>query len=95
MPRSVESSSVFCNLPSVAATLRQAETARMPLNLRYTETASVPVEFEGITPDRVHDKSLAEIERMEILHGNRKVPLAELFAVSGDLVNGRSTSKAT
>jgi formylmethanofuran dehydrogenase subunit C len=61
----------------------------MPLILRYTETTSVPVEVEGITPDRVRGKSVAEIERLEIFHGNRKVPLAELFAVSGDPADDR------
>ena len=61
----------------------------MPLTLRYTETTSVPIEVEGITPDRLRDKSLAEIERLEIYHGNRKVSLAELFAVSGDPADGR------
>ena len=28
--------------------------------------------------------TLAEIERFEIFHGNRKIPLAEFFSVSGD-----------
>lgn len=56
----------------------------MALTLRYSGQTSVPVEIEGITPDGVRDKPLAEIERLEIFHGNRKLPLAEMFAVSGD-----------
>lgn len=56
----------------------------MPLRLTYNAETSVPVEIEGLTPDWAHDKSLAEIERFEIFHGNRKLPLAEMFRVSGD-----------
>jgi len=56
----------------------------MPLRLTYHAETSVPVEIEGFTPDWAHDKSLAEIERFEIFHGNRKIPLAEMFRVAGD-----------
>jgi formylmethanofuran dehydrogenase subunit C len=56
----------------------------MPLRLSYRGTTSVPVEVEGLTPDWACDKSLAEIERFEIFHGNRKIPLAEMFSVTGD-----------
>ena len=56
----------------------------MTLRLQYKQTSSVPVEVEGITPDRLREKSLAEIEQMEIYHGNEQLPLAELFTVSGD-----------
>jgi formylmethanofuran dehydrogenase subunit C len=61
----------------------------MPLTLRYSESSSVPIEVAGITPDRVHNHSLAEIERLEIHHGNRKVSLAEFFAISGDPADRR------
>jgi formylmethanofuran dehydrogenase subunit C len=56
----------------------------MALRLVYHGQTSVPVEIEGLTPDWACDKSLAEIERFEIFHGNRKIPLAEMFAVTGD-----------
>lgn len=56
----------------------------MPLRLTYHGRTSVPVEIEGFTPDWACDKSLGEIERFEIFHGNRKIPLAEMFAVAGD-----------
>jgi formylmethanofuran dehydrogenase subunit C len=56
----------------------------MPLTLRLRASSSVPLEVEGITPDSVRGKSLAEIERLEIFQGNVKLPLAEFFAVSGD-----------
>ncbi len=56
----------------------------MPLKLSYHGETQVPVEIEGLTPDWACDKSLAEIERFEIFHGNRKIPLAEMFRVTGD-----------
>lgn len=56
----------------------------MSLKLTYRAETPIPVEIEGLTPDWACDKSLPEIERFEIFHGNRKVALAELFTVSGD-----------
>lgn len=61
----------------------------MTLRLTYRAETTIPVEIEGFTPDWARDKSLAEIERFEIFHGNRKLPLAELFAVSGDPADER------
>lgn len=61
----------------------------MPLTLRYEGKTAIPVEVEGVIPDRLRGMSLAEIEHLEIFHGNRRVPLAELFAVSGDPADGR------
>ena len=59
------------------------------LKLTYQGETSVPVEIEGLTPGIVRGKSLAEIERFEIFHGNRKLPLAEFFAISGDPADAR------
>jgi formylmethanofuran dehydrogenase subunit C len=56
----------------------------MPLRLTYFAETASPVEIEGFTPDWAHDKSLAEIERFEVYHGNQKLPMAEMFRVSGD-----------
>jgi formylmethanofuran dehydrogenase subunit C len=61
----------------------------MSIKLTYRAETSVPVEIEGLTPDWACDKSLGEIERFEIFHGNRKIPLAEMFAVSGNPVDKR------
>jgi formylmethanofuran dehydrogenase subunit C len=61
----------------------------MPLTLTYRGDTPIPVEIEGLTPDWAADKPLAEIERFEIFHGNRKLPLAEMFAVSGDAADKR------
>lgn len=60
----------------------------MPLTLEYTPCDCVPVEVEGLTPDVSREKSLAELERFEIFQGNRRLPLAELFRVSGDPSDG-------
>lgn len=56
----------------------------MPLSLQYRGQTSVPVEIEGLTPDAMREKSLAEIERFEIFHGNEKLPLAEMFKIGGN-----------
>jgi formylmethanofuran dehydrogenase subunit C len=61
----------------------------MSLTLTYHARTSVPVEIEGIVPDRLRDRSLAEIEGTEVYHGNAKRALAELFAVKGDPTDGR------
>jgi formylmethanofuran dehydrogenase subunit C len=61
----------------------------MSLSLRYHAKTSVPVEIEGVIPDRVRTQSLAEIEKLEIQHGNERLPLAELFTVTGDPSDGR------
>lgn len=56
----------------------------MALRLTYFGDTKVPVEVEGLTPDWARDKTPEEIERFEIFDGNRKIPLAEMFRVSGD-----------
>lgn len=61
----------------------------MVLKLQYTCQTNVPVEVEGITPDAVQDRSLAEIQKLEVFHGNERLALAELFDVSGDPRDGR------
>lgn len=61
----------------------------MALRLTYRGATSVPVEVEGFTPDWACDKSLADIEQFPIFHGNRKIPLAEMFSVTGDASDKR------
>jgi formylmethanofuran dehydrogenase subunit C len=56
----------------------------MPLRFTLRSRSAVPLEVEGITPDSVRGKSLAQIEQLDIFQGNVKLPLAEFFAVSGD-----------
>lgn len=54
------------------------------LTLTYRGSTNVPIEVEGIVPAALRERSLPEIEKLPIYHGNRQVPLAEFFAVSGD-----------
>ncbi len=56
----------------------------MPLKLTCHVDSRIPVEIEGLTPDWACDKSVSDIERFEFYHGNRKLPLAEFFHISGD-----------
>jgi formylmethanofuran dehydrogenase subunit C len=56
----------------------------MTLTLKYKGDTTVPVEVEDFLPEAVREKSLAEIEKWPIFHGNRELPLAEFFDVSGD-----------
>ena len=61
----------------------------MSLRLQYTGRTKVPVEIEGLTPSWARSKTLGQIERFEAFHGNQKLPLAELFEVSGTPADGR------
>ncbi len=61
----------------------------MSIVLTYRGETLLPVEIEGLTPDWACDKSLAEIERFEIFHGNVKLTLAEMFSVSGEASDKR------
>ena len=56
----------------------------MPLTLQLQSDTSVPLEVEGIVPSRVASLSIAEIEQLEMFHGNCSIPLGEFFSVSGD-----------
>src|SRR5262249_27609340 len=62
---------------------------RMALTLSYTGKTSVPVEIQGVVPDQVLERSLAEIERLAIYHGNERLTLGDLFKLSGDPTDGR------
>lgn len=55
----------------------------MPLTLTYCAKTTVPVEVAGFTPAGLRGASRTEIEKRTILHGNQRVPLAELFRVAG------------
>jgi formylmethanofuran dehydrogenase subunit C len=61
----------------------------MSIKLTYRAETAVPVEIEGLTPDWACNKPLSEIEQFEIFHGNRKLPLAEMFDVMGDPADKR------
>ena len=61
----------------------------MTLQLRLKTSSPVPLEVEGVVPDACRDQPLSDIERLPIFHGNREVPLAEFFDVSGDPSDSR------
>jgi formylmethanofuran dehydrogenase subunit C len=53
------------------------------LTLTLREAPAAPVGAEALRPDALAALSRAQIERLELRHGNRPVALGELFAVSG------------
>jgi formylmethanofuran dehydrogenase subunit C len=57
------------------------------LTFELREPSSVPIEVEGVTPDGLRELSLAAIEQLPVLHGNCRLPLAELFRVQGSAVD--------
>ncbi|MBL9161125.1 MAG: formylmethanofuran dehydrogenase subunit C [Planctomycetaceae bacterium] len=56
------------------------------MTLRLTNLADdrVPIEFVGLTPAALAGMSLAGIQRLHVLRGNRETALGELFQVTGD-----------
>jgi len=55
----------------------------MPLTLTLRTKSTLPIEVDGILPEAVHALTLAEIEKLPILFGNGRAPLAEHFQVEG------------
>jgi formylmethanofuran dehydrogenase subunit C len=56
----------------------------MPLTLTLREPPTVPLETEGLSPDRLAGRPRGEIEALTVWHGNRRARLADFFAVSGN-----------
>jgi formylmethanofuran dehydrogenase subunit C len=54
------------------------------LTLTMREPPAVPLEAEGLSPDRLAGRRHGEIEALTVWHGNRPARLADFFAVSGD-----------
>jgi formylmethanofuran dehydrogenase subunit C len=54
------------------------------LTLTLREAPSAPVDAGVLAPDRLAGMSRAEIERLELRHGNCAVTVGDLFEVSGD-----------
>jgi formylmethanofuran dehydrogenase subunit C len=42
----------------------------------------IPLELDGITPDRIHGLTAEEVARLPVQHGNRSRPLGEFFDVT-------------
>ncbi len=55
----------------------------MTLVLSLIRPSRLPTEVQGITPDRLATMSPADIQRVTVLQGNQRLPLAEVFHVSG------------
>ena len=66
-----------------AASLPPAGARAVTLTLTLREAPAAPVVAEALRPDRLAGLSRAEIERLELWHGNRRAALGELFDVSG------------
>jgi formylmethanofuran dehydrogenase subunit C len=60
----------------------------MPLLLEYRADSQLPLDLSGFTPDWAGQRRLDEIKRHEVFLGNQRMPLAELFAISGDPASG-------
>jgi formylmethanofuran dehydrogenase subunit C len=54
------------------------------LVLSLREAPAAPLECASLRPDRLAGVPRAEIERLELRHGNRTATVGELFDVSGD-----------
>jgi len=54
------------------------------LALRLREPPAAPVLAPALSADRLAGLSAAEVERLELRHGNRRAAVGDLFAVSGD-----------
>jgi formylmethanofuran dehydrogenase subunit C len=61
----------------------------MTVLLEYLGNAQVPLEVEGIIPDKMTEKSLAEISRTRVFHGKQHVELGDFFRISGDPTTSR------
>ena len=56
----------------------------MPLTLSLREQPTVPLEADGLSPDRLAGRGRGEIEKLTVWDGNRRAQLADFFSVSGD-----------
>jgi formylmethanofuran dehydrogenase subunit C len=72
----------------VLQALLQAPTT-VVLTLTSLISDSLPLELGGLLPQSLAGRSLGEIERLPVLHGNRRVPLAEFFKLSGRAVDDK------
>ena len=61
----------------------------MSLRLTYKAVNGVPVEVEGLLPEKVAGLPLSDVERLPVFCGNRRVSLAELFSVAGGTSDGQ------
>jgi formylmethanofuran dehydrogenase subunit C len=53
------------------------------LTLTLRDEPTVPLETEGISPDRLATRRRREVEALAVWHGNRRAQVGDFFAVSG------------
>jgi formylmethanofuran dehydrogenase subunit C len=56
----------------------------MPLRIANAPTDRIGVDWQGVTPNSLREKTLAEVQRTRVRRGNREVELGELFGITGD-----------
>mgnify|MGYP002623138583 CR=1 FL=1 len=59
----------------------------MPLVISLREKTSIPVEVDSVRLEAVREQSLDEVRQTRVQYGNKQVPLAEFFDVSGSAAN--------
>ncbi len=57
----------------------------MTLVLTQQAETTIPIEVQGITPDRLLGNSLQQISRLPVWHGRRKLELGEVFQIDGSM----------
>jgi formylmethanofuran dehydrogenase subunit C len=58
------------------------------LTLTLRQQPDVPLELDGVTPDRLAGSSLGEVSKRPVFHGNRRVDLGDFFAATGSPAGG-------
>ena len=58
------------------------------LHLTLKQAPVIPLELDGVTPDRVRQYTVTDVSKLPIFHGNRRVELGEFFDVNGDPASG-------
>src|SRR5438094_10117039 len=48
----------------------------------------IPLELDGVTPDRVRTLSAIQVAKLPVFHGNRREELGAFFEASGDPAGG-------
>ncbi|MHA1961738.1 MAG: formylmethanofuran dehydrogenase subunit C [Candidatus Thorarchaeota archaeon] len=56
----------------------------MTVYLKLTQVPDIPVEADTITPSHFAGKSVDEIKKLHVLHGNQTVELGSFFSVEGE-----------
>ena len=54
------------------------------LTLRLRQSSPIPLEVDGLLPEKLSGLTVAEIERLKVAHGNRTEHVTDWFDVSGD-----------